>query len=301
MAAPASLWEQRTLDCPKFAGLLERCGFEGDGVREHVLTGDRQGEADYKTIQGEYEDLWKRYLAVSLVKGALAMNGADHGLIRALTASESSLGALCQCKEFSSDGGPAQVTAACESLLARLLPLSRLLFPSPNSIGGVNCCQDVISQVRSALRGIDEQQRQARSSCTRTVVILADASLHLADVTEQAARLTQAVAPLAHSYVETFAQYIGAVVESLDLKLRIIERETMLSALSADPGPDYHHRASRAAQGMVAELEAATQQAEANFLLLRQLGPSLESTARQYQQVVSQLALVREDLASLLQ
>lgn len=304
MAAPtASLWGQRTLDCPKFAALLDNCGLNNEGAGEHMLIDDEQERAEYRAVRQEYEDLWRRHLVVSLVKEAFAMGEADRDLIQALVTTEGSLGSLCQSDLQASlaDGLPRVVTA-CNSLLARLLSLSKLLFPPLNDVADdAHRFEDIIIQVHSTVRDTDEHRRQARFCCVQVMAFLANASLHLVDIVEQATRLTQSMTPLARSYAETFARYISSVAESLDLKLRIIGRETMLHALSIGLNPECNLRASQAAQSMIAEVEAATRQAETNLLLLRQLGPSLESIARQYQQVVSQLALVKEDLANLLQ
>lgn len=303
MAAPMAspLWGQRTLDCPKFAILLEKCGLKDEGNGGHLLADDEQEQTEYWAVRQEYDDLWRRHLVVSLVKEALAMDGANRGLIQALVANESLLGTLCQPDRVFLDDGLLCVATACDSLLARLLPLSRLLLPSLSGAEDPRCFDNITMQVHSSMRAIGEHRRQARFSCVQVVALLTDASLHLVDIVEQATRLTQSMSPLARSYVGIFAQYINAVVESLDLKLRIIERETMFYALSMGFNPECNLRASQAAQSMISEAEASARQAETNLLLLHQLGPSLELIARQYQQVLSQLALVKEDLANLLQ
>jgi len=109
-------------------------------------------------------------------------------------------------------------------------------------------------------------------------------------------------------YVTSFGDYIGTVTESLLLKLRyflndarfrrIVEMETRLAIY--DNGTIKRIGSQNlAAEQLLAELNETLILAQTNLTLFRQLGPEVTNLANTYDQLLTQISLVTDDVASL--
>lgn len=164
-----------------------------------------------------------------------------------------------------------------------------------------------IHSVRDILNLLDEYERRADKDGQVTVDLLLEAacttsraSLILGDLVNSMESIHNDTRPIATEYVGNLSEYLKLVIESLAMKIAIVEREAKVSFYGQNQ--DWISRiglAQEPAKHTNKELIKSLEMAEAQLLLYQQLGPSFARIASHHTQIINQLAMVEEDLRHL--
>lgn len=196
-----------------------------------------------------------------------------------------------------------EVRKRAEKLAAtarRLLPGTAVSPCPPDAPAHTPQQQQQLGEViEEAIQGIAAVRRASEKLHQQTLLPnLVEAGRNLQRIHERTVRLWELLAPMGERYLAALAEYIVTVIESLQLKLEIVELETWLQTMDGAALASLG-RLDRQSQAYQVGLEQIIQQQETQLCLFQQLGPAVTRIAQQYQQILSQIDLVSEDLAQL--
>lgn len=181
----------------------------------------------------------------------------------------------------------------------RLLPGTAAAHPPDSPPTRTPHHHHLESLIRKATDDITAACRTGQQLHQQTLLPnLVEAGRNLQHIHERMVRLWELLAPMGERYLAALADYIVTVIESLQLKLEIVELETWLQTMDG-AALDSLGRLDRQSRDYQMGLEQIVQQQETQLCLFQQLGPAVTRIAQQYQQILSQIDLVNEDLAQL--
>jgi hypothetical protein len=291
------------LDAPHFAKLLLRLT-ENSVLLDGIPVSRKVAQRYEETRENYLEELTKLRKAKFIVAAIEARQSPSliHELRTAQSHAEFPFFAdetLMRPVELS------DISVGLENVKSTILPIANLLFPNSPCFS----LDDLIKILKASQKRSKDEQIQIRQSLGRILLHLVRGSVSLKQIESIILKVTEAATPIANRYVDTLTRYMSAVVESLYLKLqfhsihrlltcRIVEMETKLQIYDHDL-VKILQRTDRVANSVIGELEQTIRLGQTNLLLFQQLGPSVGKIATQYQQLLCQIELVKEDIAQL--
>lgn len=175
-----------------------------------------------------------------------------------------------------------------------IVNLAQTLFPE----GTITVLEDVIDRIETIKTTIIDQEMAFFAAHSRLLVDMAKTGRDIS-VLERAFRAIHAqTQPIAEEYLTAFSNYMMAVFESLHLKLQIVEAETGRVCYPPRRPEELTEEGSKASKTLL-ELDEALRVGQTNLLLFQQLGPAVGKIAIQYQQILSQITLLTDDISEL--
>ena len=183
---------------------------------------------------------------------------------------------------------------ALEDYVQKLISIGRTLLPEHpiDSVQDINQCIEALQTI------LDENETLFYSTHAMILMNISKASRDISFIDNAIQRVHAETRPIAEEYLATLSEYLMAVVDSLYLKLQILEAETRRVCYPLDRLADLAHGEVRAV-GVIEELDNAIKVGQTNLLLFHQLGPAVSNIALQYQQILARIELVTEDLQGL--
>lgn len=277
------------LDSPRFVDFVGR-------YRDASVITD--GTPICKKLASELSEAKKRHTAWFLKmlqhkikKTALLMVSGVEAEAAIYTAEAVVCHHLCKGAKIDYIYDSSEISKYLESFISELLPFVRLLFPERENISDF---EDICNALDTTKSSIDSMMLQHDKLMENSLATITQSSVFLNQTTAECQNLVDLFQPLAAKHVNTFSTYIGEVVESLSLKLQIIELETRLFSYRSE-----QTRTFTDTQELVRELDQAITAGRNSLLLFQQLGPSLSNLAAHYQQILTRLSFVQEDIAQL--